>query len=178
MRPFFDCRHRRLPMNAIFTRTSVRSYEDRPVEEEKITMILRAAMASPSACNQQPWEFYVATDKKVLERLSGTSPYAGMVRSAPAAIVVCCRTSGLIAPEYGDIDCAIATENILLEIEELGLGGVMIGTSPIPERMAAVAGVLGLPEGLRAFTIVPFGYPKSKPAGQDRFDASRVHYVR
>ncbi len=167
-----------MSMNAIFTRTSVRSYEDRPVEEEKITMILRAAMASPSACNQQPWEFYVATDRKILKELAATSPYAAMVGSAPAAIVVCCRTGGLMAPEYGDIDCAIATENILLEIEALGLGGVMIGTSPIPERMAAVAGVLGLPDDLRAFTIVPFGYPKSKPSRQERFDPSRVHYVR
>ena len=50
-------------MDAIFTRTSVRSYEDKPVEAEKIQKILRAAMAAPSAMNQQPWEFYVVTNK-------------------------------------------------------------------------------------------------------------------
>ena len=51
-------------MNSIFHRISVRKYEDRPVEKEKIMEILRAGMQAPSACNQQPWEFYVVTDKK------------------------------------------------------------------------------------------------------------------
>ena len=46
-------------MDAIFKRISVRKYQDRPVEEEKIQQILRAAMAAPSAKNQQPWEFLV-----------------------------------------------------------------------------------------------------------------------
>ena len=50
-------------MNEIFTRVSTRKFEDRPVEQEKITQLLRAAMQAPSAGNQQPWEFYVVTDK-------------------------------------------------------------------------------------------------------------------
>ena len=65
-------------MDAIFTRTSVRNYEEKPVEAEKIEKILRAAMAAPSAMNQRPWEFYVVTDKNALEALSKVSPYAGM----------------------------------------------------------------------------------------------------
>ena len=61
-------------MDAIFTRTSVRSYEERPVEAEKIEKILRAAMAAPSAVNQQPWEFYVVTAMLfAVERLSERS---------------------------------------------------------------------------------------------------------
>ena len=51
-------------MNSIFHRISVRKYEDKPVEKEKIMQILKAGMQAPSACNQQPWEFYVVTDKK------------------------------------------------------------------------------------------------------------------
>ena len=50
-------------MKEIFERVSIRKYEDRPVEPEKIEAILRAAMAAPSTGNQQPWEFYVVTDK-------------------------------------------------------------------------------------------------------------------
>lgn len=61
-------------MSGIYTRISVRKYEDRPVEPEKITELLRAAMQAPSATNQQPWEFYVVTDKEVLEQLSKASP--------------------------------------------------------------------------------------------------------
>ena len=64
-------------MNSIFHRISVRKYEDRPVEKEKIMEILRAGMQAPSACNQQPWEFYVVTDKEKIQKLSKVTPYTG-----------------------------------------------------------------------------------------------------
>ena len=56
-------------MNSIFTRVSIRKYEDRAVEDEKILEMLRAAMQAPSAGNQQPWEFIVVRDRDVLEKL-------------------------------------------------------------------------------------------------------------
>ncbi|MBQ9273765.1 MAG: nitroreductase family protein [Succinivibrio sp.] len=165
-------------MDAIFTRTSVRSYEERPVEEAKIERILRAAMAAPSAVNQQHWEFYVVTDQAVLKELSQASPYAAMTAHAPVAIVVVGRTQGLSAPQMRDYDLAIATENMLLEIEAQGLGGVMLGIAPHQERMDKVAAALGLPEHLTVFTVVPFGYPQHKSPQRDRFDPQRVHYLR
>ena len=64
-------------MNEIFTRVSTRKFEDRPVEPEKITQLLKAAMQAPSAGNQQPWEFFVVTDKDKIKSLSQSSPYAG-----------------------------------------------------------------------------------------------------
>ena len=51
-------------MNEIFKRISIRKWEDKPVEDEKITEILKAAMQALSAGNQRPWEFYVVTEKK------------------------------------------------------------------------------------------------------------------
>ncbi len=78
-------------MNEIFHRTSIRKYLDKPVEDEKIETILQAAMAAPSAGNQQPWEFYVVKDKTTLEKLSKTSPYASCCTSAPLAFVACYR---------------------------------------------------------------------------------------
>ena len=63
-------------MNAIFTRTSVRKFEDRPVEKEKIEKVLQAGFVAPSAGNQQPWEFYIVTKRETIEELSRTSPYA------------------------------------------------------------------------------------------------------
>ena len=165
-------------MNAIFTRTSVRSYENRPVEEDKIEKILRAAMAAPSAMNQQPWEFYVVTNKDLLQKLSEVTPYAGMTAKAPAAIVPCYRRNGTVVPELVEVDMALTTENILLEIEYLGLGGVMLGIAPFEERMAKAAEILDLPKNLVVFTIIPFGYPDNKKPQQDRYDESRVHYVK
>ena len=73
--------------NSIYHRISVRKYQDKPVEREKIEAILRAAMQAPSAGNQQPWAFYVVTNREKLEALSNVHPYAGMVKAAPAAIV-------------------------------------------------------------------------------------------
>ena len=70
-------------MNNIYTRVSVRQYEDRPVEPEKITEILRAGMQAPSCGDQQPWEFYVVTNKERLIALSKSHQFAGCAANAP-----------------------------------------------------------------------------------------------
>ena len=76
-----------ITMNPIYTRVSIRKYQDRPVEKEKTMAILCAAMQAPSAANQQPWEFFVVTNRAKLAALSEVSPYAGMTKDAPMAIV-------------------------------------------------------------------------------------------
>ena len=94
-------------------------------------------MQAPSEGNQQPWEFYVVTDKKKLTALSQVHPYAGMTKNAPAAIVAVYRTDCRM-PEYAQIDLAIAMENLWLETDAQGLGGVWLGIAPKEERMKAV----------------------------------------
>ncbi len=163
-------------MDAIFKRISVRKYQDRPVEQEKIETILRAAMAAPSAGNQQPWEFCVVRNKELVKRLSACSPYAGCAAEAPVVLVPCLKTAGLMFPEMGEIDLAIATENILLAITASGLGGVWLGIAPVAERMAEVDAILGLGESSHAFALVPLGYPAEDRPQQDRYDAARVRY--
>ena len=116
-------------MADLFHRVSIRKYQDRPVEREKIVEILRAAMAAPSAKNQQPWEFYVITKKDTLEKLSKASPYAGMTANAPVAIISAYRKDCDV-PCYADIDMSIAMENLWLKTDEIGLGGVWIGIAP------------------------------------------------
>jgi len=163
-------------MNNIFSRVSVRKYQDRPVEKEKTMAILRAAMQAPSAANQQPWEFYVVTNKEILKKLSEVSPYAGMTKDAPAAIVSVYRKDCKI-PAYAQIDLSIAMENLWLETDAQGLGGVWLGIAPIEERMKAVEDILNLPDTLRAFAIFPYGYPAEERVQQDRFEQDRIHYV-
>lgn len=163
-------------MDHIFTRVSIRRYQDRPVEKEKTDAILRAAMQAPSAANQQPWEFYVVTNREKLEALSRVHPYAGMTKDAPAAIVSVYRKDCHL-PAYAQIDLSIAMENLWLETDAQGLGGVWLGIAPLEDRMRAVEEVLGLPERVRAFAIFPYGYPAEERRQQDRFDESRIHYV-
>ena len=163
-------------MNEIFHRTSIRKYQIKPVEDEKIETILQAAMAAPSAGNQQPWEFYVVKDKAILEKLSQTSPYAGCAASAPLAFVACYRIHCAM-PEYAQIDMSASVENLLLEADSLELGAVWLGIAPLKERMEAVRTILNIPENLDAFAIIPCGYPESVNPQQDRFDKQRIHYV-
>lgn len=164
-------------MNAIFHRVSIRKYQQKAVEAEKIEKLLRAAMAAPSACNQQPWEFYVVTNQETIQKLSETSPYAKCAAGAPVVFVPCYRKEGLVAPMYADIDLSAAVENLLLEADELGLGAVWMGISPLPDRMKAVEQVLNAPENLAAFALIPCGYPAEARPQQDRYDEARVHYV-
>lgn len=164
-------------MKEIYTRVSIRKYQPGPVEPEKITAILRAAMAAPSAGNQQPWEFYVVTNPELIEKLSTVSPYSGCAKNAPVVIVSAYREK-LWAPMYAQIDMSIAMEHLWLACEEQGLGGVWMGIAPQEERMQAVEQLVGIPEGLRAFAIFPLGYPAEERQQQNRFDESRIHYIR
>ena len=166
-------------MNAIFKRVSIRKFEDRPVEQEKITTLLRAAMAAPSACNQQPWEYYVVTDKEKILALSTASPYAMCAKNAPLVFVPCSRkTKGITAPDYINIDMSASVENLLLEAVELELGAVWLGIAPGEDRMEYVRQVLNLPDDLNAFTLIPCGYPAKVKEPQDRYEECRVHYVK
>jgi nitroreductase len=167
-------------MDEIFTRTSIRSYQEQPVEEKKIEMLLRAAMAAPSAGNQQPWDFYVVRDERIISALAQCSPYASCCRKAKVAIVACYNKERLRFREFADIDLSAAVENILLEAVSQGLGAVWLGVSPIKTRMRFVKGLLKLPENIEAFAIVPVGYPKDvkdERLREDRFDPSRIQYI-
>lgn len=163
-------------MKEIFHRTSIRKYEKKKVEKDKIEQLLRAAMAAPSAKNQQPWEFYVVTAEDTLKKLSECSPYAGMLKEAPLGIVVCCR-KGCSLPNYAQIDCSAAVENLLLEADSLGLGAVWLGIAPLEDRMEAVGKVLEISDNLYVFSMIACGYPAEEKTQQDRYDKARVHYV-
>lgn len=162
-------------MKEIFERVSIRKYQDRPVEKEKILALLRAAMAAPSAVNQQPWEFYVVTDRNLIEELSQVTPHSHAAAKAPVVIVPAYREK-VLAPSCAQIDLSIATENMWLSCAEQGLGGVWMGIAPQEKPMLEVERILKFPEGLRAFALFPVGYPDETRVQQDRFDESRIHF--
>ncbi|MGI6216481.1 MAG: nitroreductase family protein [Coriobacteriales bacterium] len=166
-------------MEEIFHRTSVRKFTDKPVEAEKIEKLLKAAMYAPTAGNQRAWEFYVVLNKDALNKLGdkSVSPYSSPVKNAAMAIVIAYHEETRM-PEYNDIDAAIASENIWLEADHLGLGAVMLGIAPIKERVEKVNEILNIPEGQQAFTIIAIGYPEKEGKQIDRFDESKIHYIR
>ena len=163
-------------MNEIFNRASVRVVKDAPVEKEKIEMLLKAAMQAPSAGNQRPWEFIVVEDKKTLEQLSETDPYAKFVAKVPAAIVALGNTNEMRFPEHWEQDLGAACENILLEAVSQELGAVWLGVAPLKERMDHITKVFDLPDNIRPYAIIPFGYAKRPYEVEERYDADRVHF--
>lgn len=165
-------------MENIFHRVSIRKFSNQPVEKEKIEQILRAAMQAPSACNQQPWEFYVVEDKEMIHALSKATPYSAFASNAPVIIVPVYREENLPAPMFAQIDLSIACENMWLETDALQLGGTWIGIAPLKDRMEEVANILNLPDNLRVFCLFALGYPAEEKPQQDRFNAARIHYVK
>ena len=165
-------------MKEIFHRVSVRKFEDRAVESDKVEQVLRAAMAAPSAGNQQPWDFYVVASREKLHALAQVSPYAGSAAEAPLAIVAAYRQEGCRFPQYAQIDLAIAMQNIWLAVDSLGLGGVWLGVAPDEDRMEKVEKILPVEAGQRAFAVFPMGYPAEHKAQQERFKPERIHYIK
>ena len=99
-----------------------------------------------------------------------------MTKDAPVAIVAVYRKECRL-PDYAQIDLSAAMENLWLEADAQGLGGVWIGIAPWEERMKPVEEILNIPDTLRAFAIFPYGYPAEERKQQDRFDEKRIHYV-
>lgn len=164
-------------MENIFHRVSIRKYQDKPVEKEKIMQILKAGMQAPSACNQQPWEFYVVTDKEKIQELSKATPYSGCAAGAPVVIIPVYRTKGLVVQDMAQIDMSIAQQNIWLETDALGLGGVWIGIAPMQDRMDLVHDMLHLPADVEVFSLFALGYPAEEREQQNRFDETRIHFI-
>lgn len=166
-------------VEAIFKRASVRKYTKDFVTDDEVRALLRAAMAAPSAGNQQPWEFYVVRDAETLRKLSETTPYAKPAAGAPCVIAACARTEGLRFPQCVPQDMSAAVENLLLEAVDLGLGAVWMGVAPDADRVAAVAEVLDTPASLEPFAMVACGFPADEtvPQGKGRFDESRIHWA-
>lgn len=166
-------------LDNIATRTSVRDYEARPVEKEKIEKMLRAAMAAPTAMNKQPWHFVVVDQRNVLDALAGTNPYAKMLKKAPLAIVVCGNTDKMIEGGGRDFwiqDASAATENLLLAAHAMGLGAVWTGAYPSEERCISISKVLSLSDNLIPLNMIVVGYPAEQPQPKQKFKEENVSY--
>lgn len=163
-------------MKAIFERRSIRKYENREVSEDLIKDLLKAGMSAPSAVNERPWHFIVVRDQHVREEISRIHPYAAMVKEASVVIAVCADHSLEIAPGYWPQDCAAATENILLEAQDIGLGAVWLGVHPDQERKSSLGQLFHLPDDVEMFSLISVGYPAEIKETGDRYDSSRVHW--
>lgn len=164
-------------MNSIFTRRSIREYEARPVEPEKLDRILRAGMQAPSAMNRQPWEFIVVTQPDQIQKIAALSPYGKPAARAPMVLVPLVNLDA--AGENNRFwvqDLSASVQNILLQATEEGLGSCWMGIYPDENRTQALHDTLGLPKKVLPFAIVSIGYGLQENRFADRFIPEKVHY--
>ncbi|MDR1525636.1 MAG: nitroreductase family protein [Tannerella sp.] len=167
-------------LSVIHSRKSVRNFiPGKAVPAETLDTLVRAGMAAASAVNLQPWHFVVVDDRAVLDSLAAGLPYAKMLNHAPAAIVVC----GDSAIKAGDLafwefDCSLASGNILLAVEAMGLGAVWTAVHPDAARIATVREILHLPDNIIPLNVIPVGYPAGAAKPKDKYDPRKIHRNR
>ena len=174
-----SCNHKgQAAIENIMTRTSIRQFKNQPVEQEKIDILLKAAMAAPTAVNLQPWHFIVIDDKATIDLLSGNQP-----TNAPLLIALCGDTDKTMMPDgktklpdFWVEDVSAATENLLLAAHALGLGAVWTGVYPAMERTAEVANVLNCPKNIVPLAVVRVGYPDESPEPKNKFKEENISY--
>ncbi len=135
-----------------------------------------AGMYAPSARNQQPWHFLVIDERSLLDRIREVHPYASMLSGAALAILVCGDESLELSKGYWSVDCAAATQNILLAAHALGLGAVWLGVYPREERQAGIREIFGFPPEIHPFALISVGYPAEERPHPDRFREDRIRW--
>ncbi len=170
-------------IDLIRKRRSIRKYQDREVEKEKIDLIVEAALRSPSSRSLNPWEFVVVTDRELIKKLSEAKEHgSSFLRSAPLAVVVCAD------PQRCDVwieDCSIASIIIQLQAQDLGLGSCWVQIrkrmhqSGIPAEQY-VKELLGIPEDMVVESIIGIGYSSEEklPHPYSSLQFEKVHYDR
>jgi glutathione peroxidase-family protein len=158
-------------LSNIFSRRSIRKYLAKPVEHEKLEVVVRAGINAPSGMNAQPWIVRVVEDQKLI---ADVNKVCRGLYNAPNLICVCTPTNG------GDLDAGLLGENMMLAAQAIGLGTCCLG-GPVRWLNSNADGKffldrLDIPEGYKLNYIIAIGYPDEQPDAKPR-DASKVKFL-
>ena len=140
--------------DVIKNRKSVREYSAKEVKKELIEKIVDAGRLAATARNEQPWDFIATLDKDVLEKICGICPNGPFIKDASYLIAVFSKDT-----KYYIEDCSAATENMLLAIEALGLGGCWIAGDK-KDYAEDIRKIFNLPVGYKLVSMITVGFPK------------------
>lgn len=163
-------------LTAIKTRQSIRQFTSQPVGEDMITTMLCCGMYAPSAKNKRPFHFVVIRDRAVLIKLALFNSQASMLEHAAGAILVCGDRNLEGTKEFLYADCAAATQNILLGIHGLGLGGAWCGVGSNSDWRKLIIDITELPVKLEPFAVIAYGWPDEEKDLSNRWDKEKIHY--
>ena len=174
-------------LSNIMARRSVRKYLDKPVEHEKLEVIVKCGINAPSGMNRQPWIVRVVEDQKLIadvtevykqenpEQVARDKDFKNMFRNAPNLICVCTPANG------GELDAGLLGENMMLAAQSMGLGTCCLG-GPVRfllsnDKCKFFLDRLDIPANYKLNYILAIGYPDEQPDAKPR-DASKVKYIK
>jgi nitroreductase len=181
-------------IKTIKNRRSVRSFKSEPIKEEELKTILEAGLYAPSAGNKQSWHFTVIRNKDIIDELNASTKEAVKKTSeeryvqlannekfhifynAPAVIIV----SGEEKASMPQVDCAAATENILLAAESLGIGSCWIGFTAFlfsGDNGNKYNKELKIPAGYKPYYSIALGYKSNGNALAPERRTNTVSYI-
>lgn len=163
-------------LTAIKTRQSIRKFTSRPVGDELVTAMLCCGLYAPTAQNKRPYHFIVIRNRQLLAELASRNSHAAMLAEAAGAIVVCGDKNIEGMKEFLYADCAATTQNILLGIHGLGLGGVWCGVASSSDWRKLLIDLLELPSKLEPASVIAFGWPDEEKELCHRWEPGKIHY--
>jgi len=162
-------------LKAILGRRSIRKFTGETVPDGDVKKLLEAAMAAPSACNQQPWHFVVIRSRDTFNGIMRIQPYTKMLEKASLAVVVCADPELQTCPGFWVQDCSAATENLLLAVHAMGYGATWCGVYPSDDVVWKMRELLGLPKQVYPLCVVAVGVPDEEKQPANRYNEERVH---
>jgi len=163
---------------AIENRRSIRKFQpDKPVGKDQLKQLLKAAMLAPSGRNTRPWEFIAVTNREILNEIARVLPYAKMCETAAAAIIVVGIPQPGLPEGYFAQCCSAATQNILLQAADIGLGTCWCGIYPREERAEPIAELLGITSPKVPFNVIAIGVPDHVPDQKGFYEDSKVSFL-
>ena len=175
-------------LSNMMARRSIRKYLDKPIEHEKLEIIVKCGINAPSGMNRQPWIVRVVEDQKLIadvnevfkqenpEQVARDKDFKNMFRNAPNLICVCTPANG-----GGELDAGLLGENMMLAAQSMGLGTCCLG-GPVRfllsnEKCKFFLDRLDIPADYKLNYILAIGYPDEQPDAKPR-DASKVKYIK
>jgi nitroreductase len=163
-------------LEAILKRRSVRNFEKKEIEKEKIEKLKEALIWAPSAGNLQARKFYFVFDEEIKKKLAKAALNQNFIAKAPLVIIGCCDLEKI--SWYGErgknlytiCDVSAAIENLMLVATSEGLGTCWVGAFDESE----VSKILNLPKNERPIVIVPVGFPKEIPSPPEREEKEKL----
>jgi nitroreductase len=160
-------------LEAIKNRYSCRHYQNKPIEPEKVEILMEAARLAPSARNVQDWRFVVVSDAKKRKSLQTAAAGQEFVGQAPVVIAACSCTNkrmNLCSQPYSSINVSIALEHIALAATSLGLATCWIGSF----KPQSVRKILNIPTHIEIVELMTVGYPADRPKSPTRLKPEQI----